>query len=197
MLIFTDNIVAVFDDMRNFGRFFLSTSYSNLVKEVPSLKSIGIDGLNFSFIDFLSIVRLKRNQNKPLGELLLDQRFVAGVGNIYKSESLWRAKISPFTTIKELSEEELAVLGKNICEVLEQAFAHGGSTIKNFRSVDGEGEAQKWHAVYSREDQPCLRCQKPIARTIQKNRSTFFCPNCQRPKISTIVPTEYTLNAKT
>ncbi|OLS26002.1 MAG: Formamidopyrimidine-DNA glycosylase [Candidatus Heimdallarchaeota archaeon LC_3] len=184
VLEFTDESSCVFDDMRNFGRFHLFSSYENLTNRYPAVAKIGLDGFNFSLEDFKSALELKRNKNKALGILLLDQRFVAGIGNIYKSESLWRAIISPYKIAGDLKHEEILRLSKSIQEVLNDAIIDGGSTIKNFKSNKVEGKAQEWHAVYGKEDLPCLRCNAKIKRIIQNKRSTFFCENCQSGKKS-------------
>ena len=179
ILEFTDKYSCVFEDMRNFGRFHLFTSYEDLGKRFPAVSKIGLDGFNFSLEEFKSALEIKRNKNKVLGTLLLDQRFVAGIGNIYKSESLWRAKISPYRKVEDLNQDEIVKLSNSIKEVLNDAFNDGGSTIKSFKSNNTEGKAQEWHAVYGKENSPCLRCKSKIKRVIQDKRSTFLCERCQ------------------
>ena len=83
---------------------------------------------------------------------------------------------------------EVEILAKSIQTILHRALEDGGSTIRNFQSNSGEGKAQQWHAVYDQEGKPCKLCGKPIIRVVQKMRSTFYCPSCQRPKPTTIVP---------
>jgi formamidopyrimidine-DNA glycosylase len=177
---FTDGISSVFEDMRNFGRFHLFNSLNNLKKKYSAIKEIGLDGFKFSLEDFRELLNIKRNVAKPLGILLLDQRFVAGIGNIYKSESLWRAKISPLATPEELSALQVKTLAESIQGVLYDAFKDGGSTISNFQSNRSEGKAQEWHAVYSKEGKTCLRCNNIIKKIVQVQRSTFYCDLCQK-----------------
>ena len=179
---FNEATRAIFDDMRNFGRFEIFTDEGELLKQTESIRTLGINGLELPFPQgqFEELLRLKRNQDKQIGSLLLDQRVVAGVGNIYKSESLYKAKIHPITPVNRLSENEIQKLGISISEILQLALASGGSTIDNFQSPYGtEGKAQEWHQVYGREGKECTSCKKPIQRIIQNNRSSFFCTTFQ------------------
>ena len=190
IIIFTDNNIAIFDDIRNFGRFFLAEDLLEVYKAYPAVQKLGIDGLTAIDSKILyEKLTLKKNNHKPLGELLLDQSIVAGVGNIYKSESLFHAGLSPFITPEELSTHEVEVLAKSVHMILQRALKDGGSTIQSFQSNSGEGKAQQWHMVYGQEGKSCKICGKPIMRNVQKMRSTFYCPICQPPKMTTIIPT--------
>jgi formamidopyrimidine-DNA glycosylase len=114
--------------------------------------------------------------------MLLDQRMVAGLGNIYVCEALLRAGISPFTPAGRLSKARLGRLVQAVREVLEEAIAAGGSTLRDYVGADGElGYFQHSFRCYGREDQPCLRqaCAGVIARKAQGGRSTFYCATCQ------------------
>jgi len=177
---FTDGSSGVFDDMRNFGRFHLFETLENLTKKYTAVKNIGLDGFKFDLDEFKELLNMKRNVTKPLGVLLLDQRFIAGIGNIYKSESLWRANISPFVTPEELTAAQIKILAESIQSVLYDAYKDGGSTIRNFKSNRAEGKAQDWHAVYSKEGKACLRCNNTIKKIVQVQRSTFYCDHCQK-----------------
>jgi len=175
--------VAVFDDIRNFGQFRIFPSF-DVLKKYPPIKSLGIDGLQdpFPLEEFLEKLALSRHHEKVIGELLLDQKLVAGVGNIYKSESLYLARIHPSRVVKTLQEEDRRRLGESISIILHKALSDGGSTINNTpysRPSRVEGEAQYWHSVYKREGQECKQCSTPIERIIQKERSTYYCPKCQ------------------
>jgi formamidopyrimidine-DNA glycosylase len=107
----------------------------------------------------------------PIKPVLLDQRIIAGIGNIYASEALWRARISPRTAASSLDEKRLKVLLKEIRHVLGPAAALPG----RYREV---GESRRI-AVYGREGKPCRRCSGPVERIVQAGRSTFHCQHCQ------------------
>lgn len=119
----------------------------------------------------------------PIKAALLDQKIVAGLGNIYVSEALHRAHISPFRPARSLGEAEAEELAAAIRQVLEEAIASGGSTLSDFRDAAGApGYFQHGFAVYDREGAPCPRegCPGTIERAVQAGRSSFFCPRCQR-----------------
>lgn len=116
----------------------------------------------------------------PVKAALLDQRIVAGLGNIYVCEALWRAGINPATLAGAVPEPEVAALTTEIRAVLVDAIAAGGSSLRDYRRADGElGYFQHSFAVYGREGEPCSRCGGAIARIVQGGRSSFFCPVCQ------------------
>ena len=113
--------------------------------------------------------------------LLLDQRVVAGLGNIYACEALFRAKIDPRKPAGKVSKAKLDALAEAIPNVLEEAIEAGGSTLKDFAAPDGElGYFSKKFDVYDREGQPCRGCSGTVRRIVQGGRSTFFCSACQR-----------------
>jgi formamidopyrimidine-DNA glycosylase len=116
----------------------------------------------------------------PIKLLLLDQRIIAGLGNIYVCEALFRAGIHPKRAGGSVSLDRLRRLVPAIHEVLAEAIAAGGSTLRDFASPDGElGYFSKSFAVYDREGQPCA-CGGTVKRIVQGGRSTFYCPRCQR-----------------
>lgn len=113
--------------------------------------------------------------------LLLDQGVVAGLGNIYACEALFRAKIDPRRPAGKVGRPKLDALAKAIPAVLDEAIQAGGSTLKDFAAPDGElGYFSKQFDVYDREGEPCRGCQGTVRRIVQGGRSTFFCPSCQR-----------------
>ncbi|MES2494043.1 MAG: bifunctional DNA-formamidopyrimidine glycosylase/DNA-(apurinic or apyrimidinic site) lyase [Pseudomonadota bacterium] len=115
--------------------------------------------------------------------LLLDQRIVAGLGNIYVCEALFRARIDPHQPAGAVSRAALARLVPAIAAVLAEAIAAGGSTLRDYAQPDGQlGYFAKQFDVYDRAGEPCRRCDTPIARVAQGGRSTWFCPRCQRPR---------------
>jgi formamidopyrimidine-DNA glycosylase len=119
----------------------------------------------------------------PVKAALLDQRIVAGLGNIYVCEALFRAGIAPDRLAGSLSRERVERLAAIIRETLEEAIAAGGSSLRDFRHADGElGYFQHTFRVYGREGEPCVRpgCSGTVARLVQSGRSSFHCPRCQR-----------------
>jgi formamidopyrimidine-DNA glycosylase len=111
---------------------------------------------------------------------LLDQRTLAGLGNIYSDEALWRARLSPLRPAAGLDRNELRRLHRGIRAALEHGLARQGSTLRDYRLPDGSGGSmQDEFRVYGRRDEPCDRCGTPIARTRVAGRTTWFCPTCQ------------------
>ncbi|MFW9993675.1 MAG: bifunctional DNA-formamidopyrimidine glycosylase/DNA-(apurinic or apyrimidinic site) lyase [Candidatus Odinarchaeota archaeon] len=175
---------AIFDDVRNFGQFTFYSSYDEAMKH-RGIKNLGVDGLEMPFnMDvFLELLDHPRYENRTIGEALLDQRIVAGVGNIYKSESLFQAGINPSRIVKNITPRKRKELGEAISQTLHKALECNGSTFGNqpYLLPSGEaGDAQKWHAVYGREGKECKKCGKKVVRLVQKDRSTFYCPTCQK-----------------
>jgi formamidopyrimidine-DNA glycosylase len=122
-----------------------------------------------------------RGRSARLKSLLLDQSFVAGIGNIYADEALWRARLHPLRRADELSPDEIARLHRSIRRVLRQAITNRGSSFSDYIGVDGEpGDNAERLMVYRRTDQPCYRCGRPVSRIVLGQRSTHFCPFCQR-----------------
>jgi formamidopyrimidine-DNA glycosylase len=111
---------------------------------------------------------------------LLDQRTLAGMGNIYADEALWRARLNPLRAASGLDHSELRRLHRGIRSALEHGLARQGSTLRDYRLPDGSGGSmQDEFRVYGRRDEPCDRCGTPIARTQVAGRTTWFCPTCQ------------------
>ncbi len=124
-----------------------------------------------------------RGRKTPIKAALLDQRVVAGLGNIYVAETLYRARISPLRLAGDLTGAEAEGLVPLIRDVLAEAIEAGGSSLRDFRQANGElGYFSKHFQVYDREGDPCETpgCQGIITRTVQSRRSSFWCPSCQR-----------------
>lgn len=120
-------------------------------------------------------------RSAPIKAALLDQGVVAGLGNIYVCEALFRAKISPRRQARNLSPAKTALLCQTIREVLAEAIEAGGSTLRDFAAADGApGIFQDRFQVYGRDLEPCPCCGSPIRRLVQSGRSTFYCAACQR-----------------
>ncbi|MHA1225899.1 MAG: bifunctional DNA-formamidopyrimidine glycosylase/DNA-(apurinic or apyrimidinic site) lyase [Candidatus Hodarchaeales archaeon] len=174
---------AIFDDIRNFGQFRVFSSLKE-VQNYPPIRTLGVDGLKkpFPLETFLELLSKPHYQEKIIGELLLNQKLVAGVGNIYKCESLFKAKLNPKRKVKTLDLVEKTRLGEAIGFILNKALKDGGSTFGSTpytRPLGDVGNAQSWHHVYGREGLKCKECGSEIVRIIQKDRSTFYCPKCQ------------------
>lgn len=168
-----------FNDARRFG--YMDLIPTDRLDEHPYFKGLGPEPLSDAFNAKALAATLKgRKQNIKV--TLLDQRIVAGLGNIYVSEALFRARIHPERPAGSLKPKELNLLVEAVKAVLEQAVEAGGSTLKDFRSADGElGYFQHRFRVYDREGEPCpAPCKGEIRRIVQGGRSTFFCPSCQK-----------------
>ena len=175
---------VVFDDVRNFGQFRIFDSYDSVMDYNP-IKSIGLDGLELPFPQEIFLQKLDKQiyANREIGSVLLNQKMVAGIGNIYKSESLYAARIKPTRLVKDISIKERKKLGNEISNILHKALVHQGSSfnIQPFHDPNGiEGSAQNWHNVYAKETQLCQECASEIQKIKQNGRSTFFCSKCQK-----------------
>ncbi|MBN2055499.1 bifunctional DNA-formamidopyrimidine glycosylase/DNA-(apurinic or apyrimidinic site) lyase [bacterium] len=126
-------------------------------------------------------IRLKQGRTLPVKHFIMDQRVVAGVGNIYASEALFRAGIHPTRRLHRIANRRLEVLAAEIAATIEDSIAHGATTLQDFR--DGRGDPGRYQVrlqVYDRAGQPCQTCGTGIQRIVQAGRSTYFCPACQR-----------------
>jgi formamidopyrimidine-DNA glycosylase len=171
---FADGRQLVFNDPRRFGLLRLGRR-----DELAELRAVGPDPL--ASAPTPDEWRALTRRRTPIKSVLMDQRALGGVGNIYASEALFQAGVRPRRRAASLTRAELARLGQALREVLERAVAHGGSSISDFRDGNGNpGYFQIHHAVYDRAGQPCGRCAAPIKRVVVAGRSTFYCPRCQR-----------------
>jgi formamidopyrimidine-DNA glycosylase len=124
-----------------------------------------------------------RGRVAPVKALLLDQRIVAGVGNIYADEALWRARIHPLTPAGRLGPQRVGRLHDAVVDVLERGIDAQGASIDSYRRVDGTpGSMQERFMVFDRTGEPCPRCGNPIVKTRVAQRGTHFCPVCTRPR---------------
>ena len=163
------------NDPRRFGSVDLVATSD--LGDWPAFKALGPEPFD---LDARDLRQRLRGRIAAIKLLLGDQRIVAGLGNIYVCEALFRAGISPKRAGGSLSLERLQRLVTAIHDVLEEAITAGGSTLRDFASPDGElGYFSKRFAVYDREGQPC-RCGGTVRRIVQGGRSTFYCPRCQR-----------------
>ena len=175
-----DNHQLTFNDPRRFGVIDLLRTEN--LELSGMLSQIGPEPLSNSFNEayFVSTMRLKKTNIKSA---LLDQRVVAGLGNIYVCEALFRAGISPKRQALRISHKKLSSLVPIIKEILLEAISSGGSSLRDFRNASGDlGYFQHSFDVYGREDQDCYNteCDSKIKRITQAGRSSFYCSNCQR-----------------
>jgi len=145
----------------------------------PSLSALGVEPLETDLA--LLMPGLVAGSRAPIKALLLDQRRVAGVGNIYADEALWRARIRPSRPARRIARPRLVRLGDAVRAVLTDAVAQGGTTIRDFASPDGNfGYFAVALNVYGRAGRPCPACGDALRRTVVAQRSTVWCPTCQR-----------------
>jgi formamidopyrimidine-DNA glycosylase len=175
-----EGAVIMFNDVRRFGLMLLE--HEDKLDQHPLLKDIGPEPLGNEFSEQYFSQALK-GRKSSIKSALLDQKVVAGVGNIYACEALYRAGISPKRTADSVAGKRAERLVPVIRDVLDEAIAKGGSTLKDYVQTDGElGYFQHEFAVYGREGEPCpdCDCNKTVRRIVQSGRSTFYCAKRQR-----------------
>jgi formamidopyrimidine-DNA glycosylase len=161
-----------FVDPRRFGGLFW------LAPGEPIDADLGPEPLTLQSKDLIQ--RLAKT-TRSIKTALLDQKLIAGIGNIYADEALFEAGIHPRIPANRLSSAQITRLNRSIKTVLKRAIHYRGSTLRDYRDADGQsGNFQKVHRVYDRESKPCLTCKTPITRIVLGGRSTHFCPKCQR-----------------
>jgi formamidopyrimidine-DNA glycosylase len=176
---FSNNLKVIYNDPRRFG-FFLLDKISKLDVN-KFLSKLGPEPLGKDLKKDYLIFKTKATQ-RTIKTLLMDQRFISGIGNIYANEILFLAKIKPNKISAKLSLIDVGRLHSSIGKVLKRALKLGGSSIKDFKSSVGEkGRFQNEFKVYDREDLKCLRagCSGLILRVVSQGRASFFCNECQ------------------
>ncbi len=169
-----------FNDPRRFGAMDLFATSG--AEDHALLAKLGPEPLGNAFGE-AHLTAALTDRNTPIKSALLDQRVVAGLGNIYVCEALFRAGISPRRKARQISARRMAALVPIIREVLQDAIDAGGSSLRDFKQADGElGYFQHSFDVYGREGQPCRRdgCGGTVRRIVQSGRSSFYCGKCQR-----------------
>ena len=171
-----DNSSSIrFNDPRRFG----SILWQNLNETITLLNSLGPEPLSYEF-DNDSLFNSSTGRLRNIKSFIMDSSIVVGVGNIYASESLFLAGISPKRKAGKTSKKRFKVLTNSIKNVLTDAINNGGTTLNDFSNVDGNpGYFSLVLNVYGRENMPCLRCSGKIKRIIQNQRATYYCPKCQ------------------
>lgn len=173
VLHFEDRSLGYFD-VRKFGK--IRTFELGSVPE--EIKSLGLDAYEISLKDFSELVKKSK---KNIKVFLLEQRYVAGLGNIYADEILFRAGLSPKRTVDSLSREEVFRLFETMKKVLKEAISLRGSSVRDFLDAEGRpGEFQKNHLVYGKRGFPCAVCNTPLSYEKIMQRGTTFCKVCQQ-----------------
>ena len=176
---FEDGAALTYEDPRRFGMLDWAPA------GVPDAEAIGATGAGVDplaeRIDGDRLRKVFAGCRGPIKHLLLDQKRIAGIGNIYASEALFRAGIGPRRRVHTLRPDERERLAREIHAVIDHAVEHRGTTFSDFRDLDDRpGTYGTSLLVYDREGEPCARCGSPIKRFVQTGRSTFWCPTCQR-----------------
>ncbi len=174
--IFSDGSRLLYNDQRRFGQI-------RLVERLSQIQHFNILGPEPFSQEFnpAYMREVFRKTVRPIKNVLLDHTFVAGIGNIYACEVLFRSRLSPKRQARRTSPAEIKTVHHTIIEVLREAIAYRGSSMRNYR--DGSGQKGRFNerlAVYSRQGLPCPCCQKPIQRVTLAGRSTFYCGHCQK-----------------
>ncbi len=161
-----------FQDMRRFGKIWL-------YRENPQFHNLGIDPISGDLtLNHFKELLQKSNMNAKL--FLMDQHKLAGIGNIYASEILFKAGISPFRKTEDLKDSEIQRMYDAVLQILNMAIDRFGTTYSAYRTVTGQtGENQHFLKVYQRMGLPCFHCGQEIIKRMLGNRSTFYCENCQ------------------
>lgn len=170
----------VFNDPRRFG--FMLFAEPGTLDTHPMLAGLGVEPTG-NALGGEMLAELMKGRNAPLKAALLDQRIIAGLGNIYVSEALWRARLSPRRRAGTVTGQRAERLAAAIRAVIADAIAAGGSSLRDYVHADGSlGYFQHSFSVYDREGEPCPRieCNGVVHRIVQSGRSTFYCPVCQR-----------------
>ncbi len=167
-----------FGDARRFGRFLLVPS--GVYEGLPTLHTMGPEPLEAAFTG-AHLYRALQASRMPIKPLLLSQKPVSGVGNIYADEALWLARVHPLTSAKLVSKTKAARLAGAIREVLTASLAAKGTTLQDYRTVSGEAGAYLSELrAYGHAEEPCGRCGALIQKITLAGRGTHFCPKCQR-----------------
>lgn len=170
---FEDGSRLVFNDARKFG-------WWKIVKTTKKIEeAFGPEALDLDLQTFTNL--LSKRPNAKIKPLLMDQKFTAGIGNIYSDEILFAAKVQPLRRVKTLKDEEIKKIHQNIRRILLDAIKYRGSSVEYYLDACGrKGNYVKHHKVYQREGKKCQRCGAIIKRLKLSGRSAHFCPNCQK-----------------
>ncbi len=178
-LVLQDQVLRL-TDPRRFGAVLWHARSDGPLVEHHLLRHLGVEPLEPGFTAEL-LYRMTRQRSAPIKQVLLSGDIVVGVGNIYASESLFKAGIHPQTAAKRIGLARYVLLAQAIRDTLAAAIEQGGSSLRDFLNVNGQsGYFQQHYFVYNRAGEPCRRCNKPVRQIRQGQRSTFYCTNCQK-----------------
>ncbi len=170
----SDGKLLDFNDQRLFAELRLMDDW----RALKFIQGLGPEPFDLSAEKFKTMLAKKKTKIKPL---LMDQTFIAGVGNLYAVETLFRARINPQRSAQSLSDKEKETLLKEIQDTLKEAIQHKGSSVDQYVQLSGQpGNYVQYHKVYDRQGKPCLVCKTPIKRISLGGRGTYFCPRCQK-----------------
>ena len=173
---FNNGVILKYNDVRKFGYFSIISNPINLYK----FKNLGIEPFYLESLSRHLWENIKK-KNKDIKSLLLDQSFIAGIGNIYASEILFDSRIYPFKIARRINKNSFKTLLNSIETILKKAISCGGTTIKDYQNTAGDlGYFQNSFKVYGREGLTCYNCENLIIKVKSKGRSTFYCQNCQK-----------------
>lgn len=172
-MIFDSGKQLYFQDMRKFGKIWL-------YKKPPEFPGLGVEPLGEE-LSGERLAEMLKGKQMNIKQFLMGQEIIAGIGNIYASEILFAAKISPLRKTNSLQPPEIAVLHREIGAILSAAVERFGTTYSAYRTVEGvSGQNQNFLKVYQRAEEACYTCGKKIRKIVLGSRSTFYCENCQR-----------------
>jgi formamidopyrimidine-DNA glycosylase len=174
-----NGLVLIYNDVRRFG--FFKLYHTKQLNKIIFLKKLGLEPLNKKF-NIKYFEKIVQNRKKNIKNLLMDQAFVSGLGNIYVNEVLFASKIYPLRICSRLNKKEIKNLIFHIKKILKFSISKGGSSIKDYRNVLGKsGSFQQFFHVYGQENKNCSRisCKGKIKKIQISNRSSFYCNKCQ------------------
>lgn len=176
-LVLDSGVALRFNDPRRFGSLIYT---SGEPREHPLLERLGPEPFSAAF-DADYLYRITRGRRVAIKQLLMNSQLVVGVGNIYASEALFRARLRPGRAARSLTRADAARLVRAIRAVLRQAIRSGGTTLRDYLGADGApGYFRQRLYVYERRGKPCRRCGTPVRAVTQGQRSTYYCPSCQK-----------------
>ena len=175
-----NNLIFIYNDVRRFG--FLKLYFNTQFNKIVFLKKLGLEPLSKKF-NLKYFQKSTINKKKNIKNLLMDQTFISGLGNIYVNEALFLSKINPLRICTQLRQNEIKNLIINIKNILKFSISKGGASIKDFQNISGKtGNFQQFFNAYDQENKKCSRisCNGKIKKIQISNRSSFYCDKCQR-----------------
>ena len=182
-----DHARFLLNDPRRFGCVLWHSHQDGPILQHPLLLNLGVEPFSPEFNPEYLFQELT-NKKASIKSVLLSGKVVVGVGNIYASESLFKAAIDPTAAAQSLKKSQISLLHHTIVETLQQALDSGGSTLRDYRNATGEAGAYfDLHAqIYGKTGEPCPKCTAPIQRMVQNQRATYFCALCQKVDLTAI-----------